>query len=225
MVDLEKNLEELIELSKHSSKYCVGMEGNVSCKKNDTIFIKASGTKLKESSISNLVSFDFIGNQLTNFSKKGSMELSFHTYLLSFEEINYVSHTHPINTLKILCSDFAEEFSERRIFPDQVIFNGKKSCLISYETPGEELTEVIKKEVSLYIYSENTFPKLILLKNHGIISCGKSIEECMVINEICEKSAEIFLGSKILGSLNFLNDEQVDVLLNDKQEIYRKSLL
>jgi ribulose-5-phosphate 4-epimerase/fuculose-1-phosphate aldolase len=225
MVDLEKNLEELIELSKHSSKYCVGMEGNASCKKNNTIYIKASGTKLKESSIENLVGFDFLGNQLTNFSKKGSMELSFHTFLLSFEEINYVSHTHPVNTLKILCGNFAEEFSKKRIFPDQVIFNGKKSCLIPYETPGEELTNVIKKEVNSYIESENTFPKLILLKNHGIISCGKSIEECMVINEICEKSAEIFFCSKNLGSLNFLSDEQIDKLLNDKQEIYRKSLL
>jgi ribulose-5-phosphate 4-epimerase/fuculose-1-phosphate aldolase len=225
MTERNKTISDLIKLSKQSSKYCVGMEGNVSCKINDTFFIKASGSKLNELSLDDLVNFDFNGNQINNFDKKGSMELGFHTFLLGFDDVNFISHTHPTNTLKILCSNLSKEFADKRIFPDQVIFNGKKSCLVPYSTPGNELTLSVKNCVNFFIKNELTFPKLILLENHGIISCGKSIDECVIINEICEKSAEIFLGSKSLGSLNFLSDIEINKLLMDKKEIYRKSLL
>ena len=83
--------KKILELSKSVSKHCVGLEGNVSAKYKDGLIIKASGTSLKTLTNKDLVSFDFKGNQLNNFNKKGSMELSFHTYLLSFDKINYVS--------------------------------------------------------------------------------------------------------------------------------------
>lgn len=225
-MELKKTIFELIELSKSVSKYCVGMEGNISGKFNSEQFlIKASGHKMSNLDSNGLIIFDFNGNQINNFNKKGSMELGFHTFLLGFEDINYVSHTHPTNTLKILSSNLSEEFANKRIFPDQVIFNGKKSCLVPYSTPGDELTKSVKIYVDFFIKNESSFPKLILLKNHGIISCGKSIDECITINEICEKSAEIFLGAKSLGGLNFLDESEINKLINDKKEIYRKSLL
>ena len=70
------------------------------------------------------------------------------------------------NTLKILCSDKAWEFASFRLFPDQIVFNGKKSCLVPYAKPGLELTEEIKKCVDEFIKKEGSLPKLILLKNH-----------------------------------------------------------
>ena len=83
---------ELVNLSKQISKYCVGMEGNISAKTDNGLLIKASGTKLSNLSTEDLVSFDLSGNQLSNFKKKGSMELGFHTFLLKFKDINYISH-------------------------------------------------------------------------------------------------------------------------------------
>ena len=53
------------------------------------------------------------------------MEVGFHKFLLGFNDINYVSHTHPVNTLKILSSKQSHIFASHRLFPDQVIFNGK----------------------------------------------------------------------------------------------------
>jgi L-fuculose-phosphate aldolase len=225
-MEFKKTIDELLELSKTISKYCVGMEGNVSGKLNTEQFlIKASGNKLSNLDSDGLIIFDFEGNQINNFDKKGSMELGFHRFLLGFDDINFVSHTHPTNTLKILSSDLSKEFANKRLFPDQVIFNGKKSCLIPYSTPGDDLLFSIKNHVNFFIKNELTFPKLILLENHGIISCGKSIDECIIISEICEKSAEIFIGAKNLGSINFLKESDINNLINDKKEIYRKSLL
>ena len=67
--------------------------------------------------------------------------------------------------------------------------------------------------------------KLILLKNHGIIACGKTSEECIIISEICEKAAEIFIGSKLIDNMNFLSSFQVNNLIFDEKEKYRKSLI
>ena len=143
------------------------------------------------------------------------MELNFHKFLLKHEEINYVCHTHPTNTLKILCSDNIYDFSVYRLFPDQVIFNDKKSCVIPYANPGEELFNHIEDMVNKFIESEKFFPKLILLKNHGIITCGKTIE----------KSAEIFLSGVDKMNMTYLSNLDINKLINDENEKYRKSLI
>jgi L-fuculose-phosphate aldolase len=218
-------MKELLNLSYSVSKFCVAMEGNTSMKTDAGLIIKASGSRLSNLNEDDLVSYDFLGKQLDNFEKKGSMELGFHTFLLQQEDINFIAHTHPINTLKILCTQHIDTFANYRLFPDQVVFNGKKSCIIPYAKPGEELTEFIKIHINRFISVNNEFPKLILLKNHGIIVCGKSIEECIVATEICEKAAEIFIGSKILGNQNILTSFETNSLLSDEKEKYRKSLL
>ena len=68
-------------------------------------------------------------------------------------------------------------------------------------------------------------PKVILLKNHGIITCGKTIDECIISTDICEKSADIFIGSVSLGKINFLSNKELEDLVNDKNEKYRQNLL
>jgi L-fuculose-phosphate aldolase len=214
--------DDLLSLSISLSNFVVGMEGNISKKTNDGIIIKASGSNLRSLKENDLVSFDFNGNQIDNFNKKGSMELSFHLYLLNEYNIKYVSHTHPTNTLKILVSNKIYKFANKRLFPDQVIFNGKKSCVVPYSSPGKPLTESIKINVKKFIDEEKYFPSLILLKNHGIIVCGNSIEECIYGTEICEKSAEIFLNN---FKCDYLSENEINELINDEQEKYRKSLL
>lgn len=218
-------IENLIILSREMSKYCIGMEGNISGKSDKGLLIKASGSKLSNLTEKDLVEFDIDNKQISNFSKKGSMELGFHTFLLGFDGINYISHTHPTNTLKILCSNMCELFSSNRLFPDQVVFNGVKSCLVPYAKPGDDLTNIIKINVNEFIDREGYFPKVILLENHGIITCGKTIDECIISTDICEKSADIFIGSLSLGKINFLTDIESKDLVNDKNEKYRQKLL
>jgi len=218
-------MEQLLILAKQVSKYCVGMEGNISMKTEDGLIIKASGSKLANLSLNDLVHYNLNGVQISNLRKKGSMELNFHKYLLSFNDINFVSHTHPTNTVKILSTEVCNLFSSNRLFPDQVIFNGAKSCLVPYANPGKNLTNLIMKEVDLYINTENCFPKLILLKNHGIITCGKTIDECVMSTDICDKAAEIFIGAKTLGEVNYLSSDAIKELLEDNNEKYRQDLL
>jgi L-fuculose-phosphate aldolase len=214
--------QDLIILSHSLSNFVVGMEGNTSKKTKDGFSIKASGEKLKMVDENSFVDYDFDGNQISNFKKKGSIEVGFHQFILKNFDVKFIAHTHPTQTLKILCSNKADDFSKKRIFPDQVVFNGEKSCLVPYANPGSELTVAVINSINEFIDEEKFFPKLILLKNHGIISCGKSIEECLIITEICEKSAEIFLSP---FEVDFFTETQIQSIINDDNEIYRQKLI
>ena len=210
---------DLLKLSNHLSKYVIGVEGNVSCKSDNGFYIKASGKPLSNLSESDLVFCNNDGTYLSN-NLKPSIETGFHSWLLNNLDINFVAHTHPINTLKVLCSDEIYNFSKYRLFPDQVVFNGPESCLVEYFHPGDELVLEIENSFNEFVRKNNKLPKLILLKNHGIITFGKTINECIVSTEICEKSADIFLGS--LFNPNYLSDVDISKIENDEKEKYRQ---
>ena len=218
--------DDVLDLAKKVSKYTIAGEGNVSIRDGDTMLIKASGSTLETMTDEDLVRCNLDGNALDDEKKKPSMEVSFHAWILkSFPEIKCVCHTHPTNTNKILCSGDIIDFANKRLFPDQVVRNGIKSCVVPYATPGILLREEIKKSVLEFIVDNGFFPKLILLKNHGIITASASVQEAIVSTLMCEKSAEIFIGATMLNDIQFLTQEQICAVDSDPSEKYRRSLI
>lgn len=217
-------------------------EGNVSSKIGDNLIaVKSSGTclhNLTEEDITicyhdKLLSFAASSEKIDNLNlakkyknqKKPSIESLFHAWLLNFEHINFVAHCHPIYTNQILCSKEAYNFASKRMFPDQVVYCGRKSALVPYADPGFDLLKKIKKYVNKFIEENNFFPNLILLENHGIISCGKRLEDVFSCISMCEKSAQIFIGAFSLGCVNFLNQGEVKKIDLSVDEFYRLSVL
>ena len=153
------------------------------------------------------------------------MEVSFQAWFYkTFPEINFVCHTHPTKTTMILCSSRLSKFANERLFPDQVVRNGTKSCVVGYATPGVKLMQEIEKSVTQFIEKEKFFPKLILLKNHGIITTGSTYKDCLASSLMCEKSAEIFLGAKLLGKIQYLTEDQINAIDKCPNEAYRRKL-
>ena len=217
---------DILDLAKAVSGFTISGEGNVSVRDGDTFLIKASGTDLISLTRDDLVRCDLDGNALEGEEKKPSMEVSFHAWILkTFSDINCVCHTHPTHTNKILCSGRISDFANKRLFPDQVVRNGTKSCVVPYATPGIPLREEIKKSVNEFVSSYGFFPKLILLKNHGIITASSSVQEAIVSTLMCEKSAEIFIGAKMLNNIQFLTQGEVDAVDTHPSEKYRRSLI
>lgn len=226
-------IESLCKLSHSVSKFVVGCEGNVSARiepnhSHYEFFIKSSGKFLSNLTINDLTLCDKNGVKVNEKYLSPSIEVGIHSFLYDmFPNINFITHTHPTNTLKILCAgnqDIIDMFTHKRLFPDQVVFNGMESCQVNYGCPGDQLLELVKYSVAEYYIKFNEPPKLILLKNHGIISIGTTYEECIISTEICEKSAEIFIGSKTLGEIGFLSPYDVIKINNDEKEKYRKNL-
>lgn len=216
--------QQLIKLAHQLSSYVICAEGNVSAKKEQNFFIKSSGTSLHNLTADNLSLCRMSDSACLN-DRIPSIEASFHAWLLQNTGINFVAHTHPVNVLKIVCGDGLSDFAEKRLFPDQVIFNGAKSCIIPYASPGIKLTEQIIIGVEKFLTEENYFPSVILLKNHGLICCGSTAESCLYSTMMCEKAAEIFIGSRACSSVQWLSDTHIQALLDDDKEKYRKGLV
>ena len=91
-------------------------------------------------------------------------------------------------------------------------------------TIRKPLLEEIKKSVLAFIEVEEYFPKLILLQNHGIIVASTSHKECIASTLMCEKSAEIFIGAKLLGQIKYLTAEEIAAVDKCPNEAYRRKL-
>ena len=218
-------MDELLELAHAIHPFTICGEGNVSCREDPNLLIKASGTNLDDLGYDDLVRCGMDGKPHKDEELKPSMEVSFHAWILrTFPQINFVAHTHPTHTNKILCSERIFSFAKRRLFPDQVVRNGTKSCVVPYATPGAPLREEIKKSVEEFIGRNGYFPKLILLKNHGIITASASVQEAVVSTLMCEKSAEIYIGAKMLNIIQFLTPEEVAAVDTNPSEKYRREL-
>jgi len=190
-------MSEILELAREISDYTICGEGNVSMRKSENTFvIKASGTSLHTLSDDDLTLCNVRGVQIELLKKKPSIETSFHAWIMrTFPDINFIAHTHPPNTTKILCSNQLYQFANRRWFPDQIVRNGTKSCVVPYAPPGE-----------------------------AILTASASKKDCAAATLMCEKSADIFIGAKLLGEVNFLTRKEVADVDTCPNENYRRNM-
>ena len=177
-------MDNLLELAHMLGPYAICGEGNVSGKFEDEYqscyYVKASGTSLDTLEKKDLVACKMSGVPYDALGPKPSIENGFHAWILrEFSAIKFVAHTHPPKTMEVVCSEQIHSFAEHRLFPDQVVRNGAKSCVVPYAMPGKPLLEAIKKSITEFIEKEEYFPKLILLQNHGIIVASTSHKECI----------------------------------------------
>ena len=218
-------MDSIIELARTLGPYAICGEGNVSVKDDDCFWVKASGTSLDTLEKKDLVACKMSGVPFDSLGLKPSIETSFHAWLLrEFDDIKFVAHTHPPKTMQVVCSEQIHSFAEHRLFPDQVVRNGAKSCVVPYAMPGKPLLEEIKKSVLAFIEVEEYFPKLILLQNHGIIVASTSHKDCIASTLMCEKSAEIFIGAKVLGQTRFLSADEVEEIDKCPSEERRRKM-
>lgn len=218
-------MKEILELARDISDYTICGEGNVSVRDGDNFKIKASGTSLYTLSEEDLTLCDLNGNQLDPSHKKPSIETSFHAWIMkNFPEINFIAHSHPPNTTKILCSESVYDFANNRWFPDQIVRNSTKSCVVPYAPPGQAILKLVEEYVTKFIDHEGFFPKLILLQNHGIITASGSKKDCAAASLMCEKSADIFIGAKLLGGVKFLTKQEVADVDLCPNENYRRNM-
>ncbi len=222
-------MDSILELAHALGPYAICGEGNVSAKFVDEFqscyYVKASGTSLDELEKKDLVACKMSGVPYDALGPKPSIENGFHAWILrEFDEIKFVAHTHPPKTMQVVCSEQIWSFAEHRLFPDQVVRNGAKSCVVPYAMPGKPLLNEIEKSVLAFVEEEGYFPKLILLQNHGIIVASTSHKDCIASTMMCEKSAEIFIGAKVLGQTRFLSEDEVKEVDKSPSEERRRKM-
>ncbi|RMF80928.1 MAG: class II aldolase [Chloroflexi bacterium] len=157
-----------------------------------------------------------------NLPTRPSVEVTFHAMLLSECDVAYIGHTHPVAVNQIMCSARAEAFAANRLFPDEVVLCGPESVFVEYEDPGLPLAVIMRERVRAYIAKHNEAPKVILLKNHGLIALGQTPTEVLNITAMAVKAAAIFVGACAVGGPVFMSPEDVMHIYKRPDEIYRR---
>jgi rhamnose utilization protein RhaD (predicted bifunctional aldolase and dehydrogenase) len=143
--------------------------GNVSQKTKSTLWVKASGKYLKDAGLENIFTEvnieDLTDEEILKTedfsarvrdSKTPSIETNFHIILKK----KYVTHLHSLGSISIGISEFS----------NLSIFANTKISFISYTRPGTKLAKAIHN-------LENAKENTLVLKNHGVIFSGETVEE------------------------------------------------
>lgn len=153
-----------------------------------------------------------------------SVEVSFHAMLLHECGVQFVGHTHPIAVNQLMCSVHAETFAKKRIFPDEVVLCGPESVFVPYLDPGLPLAITMRDKVRDYMERFDEAPKVILLKNHGVIALGETPKEVLNITAMCVKAAQILVGALSIGGAVFMDEADVMHIYKRPDEIYRRKM-
>lgn len=187
-----KNVNKDIMLIKHLIKVgqdaekeglCRHKTGNFSIFSRTTghVYITPSGIARSTLTPQDIIITDLEGTLYDNFRKhKPSIELSMHLAVYKArEDVNAIVHTH---------STYATAFSVKgiKISPivtEASVYNNNVE-LVEYAPPGsEELAELLVEPVQK--------ADVCLLKNHGLLAVGDSIEDAYLKAVYAEKVAQI----------------------------------
>lgn len=248
-------ISQLLELSHQLGQETRGFallgEGNTSARLDDengapTFAVKASGAALEtldERGLAHCDSNDvlalfqnpdasdneideaLLAARISPESRKPSTEALFHAYLLTLPDVHFVGHTHPRAVNALLCSPRARDFTEKRLFPDQIVCCGAASVTVPYVHPGVPLALAIREQVEAFHDRFGHTPRTIFLKNHGFIALGKTPQAVLAATLMAEKAAHIFLGASTLGGPTFMSAENVARIAGWPAEHYRQQML
>jgi len=191
---MDKYLNKLIEISRFygsNKEFVIAGGGNTSFKTDDTIWIKASGTRLatlekeglavlsrqglqhiseaeyssdpdeREQQVKN----DLMKALLDPAGKRPSVETSLHNLI----RYKYVIHLHPTICNALLCAGNSKKIAHE-LFGDDVLY-------IDYTAAGYTLFKKIEQELQSYRGIFKTDPPVIFLENHGVFVSADDTDE------------------------------------------------
>ena len=160
-----------------------GAGGNVSLKEDGLIYVKSSGTWMKDALDKNVfvalplekakdaaskgklneVEFQSFGSQ----DKRPSIETSLHVLMPH----NVVAHVHCVDAISVSVRSSALSILNQ-------VFDGLKWAFVPYVKPGEDLYSAVKS-----ILVEKQKVDVIVLGNHGLVVGGKTCQEVKALLE------------------------------------------
>ncbi|WP_319561111.1 class II aldolase/adducin family protein [Marispirochaeta sp.] len=178
----------------------VGTWGNISVRDSETglIYIKPSGMPYETITPEDIVVMNR-NKEIVWGKRKPSIEYGLHISIMNIrQDINAVIHTHPIYS-----SAFAVTLQEiPGISEDFVQIVGDKVICAEYSLPG---TPELAANVAKAIGERNA----VLIPNHGTVCIGSDVEGALKICHVVEKTAQIYILAKSIGTPHVISDEDI----------------
>ena len=189
-----------------------GTWGNVSARIDYDLFaITPSGRNYKTMQPEDILFVNLLG-KVTEGHLKPSSELPLHLAVYKARpDIRGIVHTHSV---------YASACAVARrpippIIEDLVQLAGGEIAVSPYALPGTP--DLAKNAVEAL--ADNF---AVLLANHGVVACGKTLGEAMTAAELVEKAAQIFSWAQLLGGAVALSNEDVAGMHRFYIEHYRQ---
>lgn len=169
----------------HSKNLVYGSGGNISFRCGDTILITPSGRSLESLTVEDVVEMTFEG--MHQGKQKPSSEYQMH--IACYEEhpeATAVLHVHSVYATAVSCK---KDLNYSKAMPIYTPGYGKRICalpVVPYLLPG---SAVLAEAVRNIMRTRTS----VLLKNHGVITVGKTAESALNLAEEIEENAQITL--------------------------------
>lgn len=180
-----------------------GRSGNVSVRVKGTnhVLITPSGLPKARLTVEDIVVVDLSGVVVEGF-RKPTVELPLHTAIYkSYDYFNAVIHAHPIYVTALAIA--REPLPP--VVEEAVLYVGGEVRVAEYAPFGSrELAENVVKALEGRTAA--------ILPNHGVVTCGKSLEEALEVLVLVERLAQSYILSRALGKTTKPPDEVINHL-------------
>ena len=191
----------------------VGAGGNLSMRDGDFMYISPSGFDLQEIGDEQWVKVNIESGEVVSNLKPSSEILMHLECFRRRPDINAVLHAHPSYSVGVSSAghDIPSMFPD---FPAMI----RKVAYLDYLIPT---THVLADAVAEVI--DDT--EVIVMRNHGVMTLGKSMKEAYFFMQLTEEAAKVFTISSTVGVPRLLTEEECDDLRNLSSEKFRSKLL
>ncbi|WP_226037987.1 class II aldolase/adducin family protein [Aquibacillus saliphilus] len=212
MTNVKKQLSEYAK-KLVTSGLVVGAGGNLSMRDGEYMYLSPSGFDLKEIEEDQWVKIHIESGEVMSDLKPSSEILMHLECFRKRSDINSVLHAHPSYSVGVSSTgkNIPSMFPD---FPAMV----KNVEYLDYMIPT---THVLADAVADVI--ENT--DVIVMRNHGVLTVGKSMKEAYFFMQLTEEAAKVFTISSTVGTPRLLTDDECEDLKNLSSEKYRAKLL
>lgn len=208
---------DIVEIGRrvYAKGYVAANDGNISIRlSDDEVLVTPTGMSKGFLSTDQLIKVAMSGEQIEGYLRPSS-ELPFHLKVYELrDDVKAIAHAHPpISTAFAVAGIPLDEM----ILPEMIISLG---CIpiAKYGTPGtEELVESISEIIPTC--------DAILLANHGALTVGTDVYSAYYKMETMEHYAHINWIARTLGNINPLGEEELQKLLQLREQLGVKSNL
>lgn len=156
------------------------------------IFMKPAGIGLEEMTRDEVITVDLAGDR-TGGARPRHVEVFIHTEIMRARpEIQAVVHTHPPHAVAFssLCKPLLAIGHEGAMFCDGLpVFDRTSDLIVSPD---------LGRAVAACLDGHNA----LLLRNHGIVTAGRSVEEAVMMAVLLEKACKVQLLAEQAGGPN-----------------------
>ncbi|KJS15652.1 MAG: aldolase [Peptococcaceae bacterium BRH_c4b] len=212
-VAAEKAKDQILKIGTRMSSagLVVGTWGNISqrVRKENLMVITPSGIPYSCLRIADIVVVDIEG-QVLEGERRPSSEYMMHLEIYKKRsDVDAIVHTHSI---------YASSLAVARepippILEDMAQLVGSGVPVAGYARAGT-------MEMALKAAEGISHSNAVLLANHGVVGVGRSLDEALMVCQIVEKAAQIYILSKLAGSPHVLPDVEVKELRKSFLEDY-----